>query len=57
MGTLKKNFFYAFGAQGLHFVQSVLWSMLIPKLLGVEEFGIGNYLSFIHNMADFFILD
>jgi O-antigen/teichoic acid export membrane protein len=39
MGTLKKNFFYAFGAQGLHFVQSVLWSMLIPKLLGVEEFG------------------
>lgn len=39
MGTLKKNLFYAFGAQGLHFVQSLLWSILIPKLLGIEEFG------------------
>ena len=39
MGNLKKNFVYAFGAQGLQLLQSVLWSLLIPKLLGVEEFG------------------
>lgn len=39
MSTLKKNFVYAFGAQGLHFVQSILWSLLVPKILGVEEFG------------------
>lgn len=39
MATLKKNFLYAFSAQGLHFLQSVLWSILIPKLLGIEEFG------------------
>lgn len=39
MGNLKKNFFYAFGAQGLQLLQSILWSLIIPKLLGVEEFG------------------
>lgn len=39
MGTLKKNFAFAFGAQGLQLIQSVLWSLLIPKLMGVEQFG------------------
>lgn len=37
--TIKKNTIYAFGAQGLQFVRSILVSLLIPKLLGVEEFG------------------
>lgn len=39
MGTLKKNLFYAFGAQGLQLIQSILWSLLVPKFLGIEEFG------------------
>lgn len=39
MGTLKKNFVFAFGAQGLQLLQSVIWSLLIPKLMGVEQFG------------------
>lgn len=39
MGNLKKNFAFAFGAQGLQLLQSVIWSLLIPKLMGVEQFG------------------
>lgn len=39
MGTLKRNFTFAFGAQGLQFFQSMIWSLLIPKLMGVEQFG------------------
>lgn len=39
MGTLKKNFAFAFGAQGLQLLQSVIWSLLIPKVMGVEQFG------------------
>lgn len=39
MGVLKKNFAFAFGAQGLQLLQSVIWSLLIPKLMGVEQFG------------------
>jgi len=30
---------FAFGAQSLHLVQSVIMSLLIPKLLDVEQFG------------------
>lgn len=36
---LLRNISYAFTAQGVYFLQSVLISLLVPKVLGVQEFG------------------
>ena len=37
--TIKKNIAYAFGAQGIQLIRSILVSLLIPKVMGIEEFG------------------
>ncbi|MCD8235926.1 MAG: polysaccharide biosynthesis protein [Prevotellaceae bacterium] len=39
MASLKKNLSYAFGAQGLQLLRSILISLILPKIMGVEDFG------------------
>ena len=39
MGTLKKNLLYAFGSQAIQLIRSVIVSLLIPKILGIQEYG------------------
>lgn len=39
MGDLRKNLIYAFGAQGIQLVRSIVVSLLIPKIMGIQEFG------------------
>lgn len=36
---LIKNLYYAFGAQGISLILSLLMSMIVPRFLGVVEFG------------------
>lgn len=39
MGNLKRNLFYAFGSQGIQLLRSTLVSLMIPKVMGIEDFG------------------
>lgn len=36
--SLIRNLIYAFSAQGISLILSVLMSMIVPKLLGVEDY-------------------
>ncbi|WP_256704053.1 oligosaccharide flippase family protein [Paenibacillus sp. FSL H8-0259] len=53
--TVITNVFYAFSAQGISFLLSVILSLIVPKVLGVEEFSYWQlsifymtYLGFFH---------
>lgn len=37
--SIGKNVFYAFSAQGTQFLLSCLMALIVPKILGVEQFG------------------
>lgn len=54
--TLKKNLAYAFGAESLQLLQSVLMSLIIPKILGVEQFGFWQLFIFYTSYGGFFHL-
>lgn len=56
MNVLKKNLAFSFSSQGLQFVQSVLMSLLIPKVLGIEEFGFWQLFIFYTQYGGFFHL-
>lgn len=56
MNLLKKNLIYSFSSQGLQFLQSVLMSLLIPKILGIEEFGFWQLFIFYTQYGGFFHL-
>ena len=50
-----KNLIFAFSAQGISLVFSILMSLIVPKMLGVEQFSYwqlfifyGNYVGFFH---------
>lgn len=53
MSNLKRNIFFAFGAQGLQLLRSVLVSLLIPKVLGIEEFGFWQLFIFYTQYSGF----
>lgn len=46
-----KNLIYAFSAQGISLLLSLLISLVVPKLLGVEEFGYWQLFLFYINYA------
>ena len=52
--SLKRNFLFAFSAQGLQFLQSILISLLLPKLLGINEFGFWQLFVFYTQYGGFF---
>lgn len=39
MGNLKINLIYAFGSQSIQLLRSIIVSLLVPKIMGVQEFG------------------
>lgn len=39
MGNLRKNIVYAFGSQSIQLLRSILVSLLVPKMMGIQEFG------------------
>lgn len=53
MSNLKKNIFFAFGSQGLQLLRSILVSLLIPKTLGIEEFGFWQLFIFYTQYSGF----
>lgn len=53
---IKKNLAYALGAEGLQLLQSVLMSLIIPKILGVEQFGFWQLFIFYTSYGGFFHL-
>lgn len=54
--SIKKNLAYALGAEGLQLLQSVLMSLIIPKILGVEQFGFWQLFIFYTSYGGFFHL-
>lgn len=48
------NLLYAITAQGISLILSILMSLIVPKLLGVEEFGYWQLFIFYSNYAGFF---
>lgn len=53
---IKKNLAYALGAEGLQLLQSILMSLIIPKILGVEQFGFWQLFIFYTSYGGFFHL-
>lgn len=49
-----KNLIFAFSAQGLSFVFSVLMSLLVPKVLGVEQYSYWQLFIFYSTYVGFF---
>lgn len=39
METLKKNIIYAFGSQSIQLLRSIIVSLLVPKMMGIQDFG------------------
>ena len=39
MGNLRKNIVYAFGSQSIQLLRSIIVSLLVPKMMGIQEFG------------------
>lgn len=56
VSELRRNLRYAIGAEGLQLFQSVLMSIIIPKLLGVEQFGFWQLFIFYTSYGGFFHL-
>ncbi|TEB14252.1 Polysaccharide biosynthesis protein [Pelotomaculum sp. FP] len=48
------NLMFAFGAQGISLFLSILMSLVVPKILGVEEFGYWQLFLFYSNYIGFF---
>lgn len=46
----------AFGAQGVSFACSVVMTLLVPKILGIEEFGYWQLFVFYTSYVSFFQL-
>ena len=46
----------AFGAQGISFLSSCITALLVPKLLGIEEFGYWQLFVFYASYVSFFQL-
>lgn len=53
---IKKNLSYALGAESLQLLQSVLMSIIIPKILGIEQFGFWQLFIFYISYGGFFHL-
>lgn len=53
---IKINLAYALGAEGLQLLQSILMSLIIPKILGVEQFGFWQLFIFYTSYGGFFHL-
>ena len=53
---LKKNLYFALGAEGLQLLQSILMSLIIPRILGVEQFGFWQLFIFYTSYGGFFHL-
>lgn len=51
--SLKKNMLYAFGSQCMQMLQSILVSLVLPKLLGVEQFGFWQLFIFYSQYGGF----
>lgn len=54
--SLVRNLMSAFAAQGVAFVCSIAMSLLVPKILGVEEYGYYQLFIFYTSYASFFAL-
>ena len=54
--SLARNLMSAFAAQGVAFVCSAVMSLLVPKILGVEEYGYYQLFIFYTSYASFFAL-
>lgn len=52
--SLIKNLGAAFAAQGISFLASVVMSLLVPKILGVVEYGYWQLFIFYTNYVGFF---
>ena len=51
--SLRKNMLYAFGAQSMQMLQSILVSLVLPKLMGVEQFGFWQLFIFYSQYGGF----
>ena len=56
VSELRRNLRYAIGAEGLQLFQSILMALIIPKLLGVEQFGFWQLFIFYTSYGGFFHL-
>ena len=54
--SIMHNFAYAFSAQGLSFFLSIVQSLLVPKLLGVEQYAYWQLFCFYTSYVGFFHL-
>lgn len=52
--AILKNILYAFGAQGLSLILSILVSMFLPKVLGIESYGYWQLFIFYSSYAGLF---
>lgn len=52
--SILRNVAYAFSAQGLSFALSVIQSLLVPKLLGVEQYAYWQLFTFYSSYVGFF---
>lgn len=52
--NIVKNIVYAFSAQGISLILSVLMSLMVPKLLGIEEYGYWQLFLFYSGYTSFF---
>ena len=53
--SLARNLLAAFAAQGVSFLASIATSLIVPKLLGVEEFGYWQLFVFYASYSGFFL--
>lgn len=54
--SLAKNLWFAFLSQGVALVCSVLTTLLVPKIMGVEDYGYWQYFVFLVSYVSFFQL-
>lgn len=54
INELKHNVFIAFAAQGISMVLSIIQSLVVPKILGVEQFGYWQLFLFYASYVGFF---
>ena len=50
----RKNIFYAFSAQGISLVLSVIMALVVPKVMGIEEFSYWQLFLFYSGYSGFF---